>query len=136
MTVKQIIWCVTIGIAIAAVYTFYNKKVLGGLVKKLFDMDAFDIDSAVDLGSAGYSKNIFIKYSLREGTSFADTVRCHDGRYYIPEEKIHKAENKYKDEGATIVVLLITLAVLFIVALIAVYAFPNLINQITNNLFS
>ena len=49
LTLKQIVWAIAIGIAAASIYTFYTKRVLGSFVRRLFEHDAFDKESAVPL---------------------------------------------------------------------------------------
>ena len=130
LTLKQIVWATAIGIAAASIYTFYTKRVLGSFVRRLFEHDAFDKESAVPLEALGLKGLPFIKYSLREGTSFSRTVLCHDGKYYIPEERIDMAERKYCGERIPLLLLPILLLVLCFTALICNYLFPELFTML------
>ena len=130
LTLKQIVWAIAIGIAAASIYTFYTKRVLGSFVRRLFEHDAFDKESAVPLEALGLKGLPFIKYSLREGTSLSQTVLCHDGKYYIPEERIDMAERKYCGERIPLLLLPILLLVLCFTALICSYLFPELFTML------
>ncbi len=120
------LWSIAIGIAIAAVYTFYINRVLGTFVKALFAAEAFDEESAVTLESLNIKGGGFIRYSLREGTSFSETVKCTDGKYYIPEESMDKAESKYCGDKLSVFVVLAILITVFAVTLACSYMFPEL----------
>ena len=129
-SLQQILWAIIIGVAIGAVMTFYTKRVLGGFIKKLLERDAFDPESAVGFDELGIKKSGLLKYSLREGTSFSETVLNEGGKYYIPESSIDKAEKKYGGETMSVFVVLVILAVLFVTALICSYAFPELLSML------
>ena len=103
---------------------------LGSFVRRLVEHDAFDKESAVPLEALGLKGLPFIKYSLREGTSFSRTVLCHDGKYYIPEERIDMAERKYCGERIPLLLLPILLLVLCFTALICNYLFPELFTML------
>ncbi|MEG1742779.1 MAG: hypothetical protein RR246_01270 [Clostridia bacterium] len=131
ITVEQILWSFFIGVAFASVYIYYTKHVLGKFVRLLLGLDAFDIDNAVTLEAIKMDKNIFVKFALREGSSFSETVMCENGKYYVPEKNLDKAEKKYSDDGTTLFIILLILLVLLFVALVSVYVIPNLIDMIT-----
>ena len=50
-----------------------------------------------------------------------------DGRYYVPAEQVEMAEKRYGSDGMTLFVMLVSILVLFAVALVCVYVFPELI---------
>ncbi len=127
---EQIILAFIVGVSVAAAYTFYTKSVLGSLVRKLFENNAFDEDSAITLEEAGCDKKFLLKYSLRPGTDFAETVRSVNGKYYIPEENIEKAESKYKGEGITVLIVLAAILVLALIALAGIYIFPDFMDMV------
>ncbi len=127
LTIQQILWSAMIGLTLAAVYTFYTKRILGAFVHKLLERDAFEPETAVALNDLSLKGLPFIKFSLREGTDFSKTVLCVDGKYYIPENKIDKAERKYCGENISIIVFVLMLTLLFFTALVCSYLFPELL---------
>lgn len=127
LTIQQILWSAMIGLTLAAVYTFYTKRILGAFVHKLLERDAFEPETAVPLEDLSLKGLPFIRFSLREGTDFSETVLCADGKYYIPESKIDKAEHKYCGEHISVFVFLLIIILLFFTALVCSYMFPELL---------
>lgn len=134
-SLEQIFWAFIIGVVIAAVYTFYTKKILGGFVRALLDANAFSESTAVSFEDLDYKPNFFLKYSLRDGSAFSDTVKNKDGKYYIPEEKIEKAESKYKGESITVLILLVSIFAFALIALLCIYLFPEF-KEMVEGIFS
>ena len=115
-SVEQILWGLCAGLALALIYTFYIKRVQGGLIRRL-------------LAALGYKNGVLLRHALREGTPLSAVVQSTpDGRYFIPAEKVELAEKRYGNEGMSMFVMLISILVLFAVALVCVYVFPELID--------
>lgn len=139
MNLELVIWSLFIGLGIATVYLFYNRKVLGKLVRKLIEIDACSPESAIPLEKIDYKMNAALKHSLRKGSLFAETVMVNNkGNYYINPERLDKAKSEYKNEGTSIFVLMLSLIILAGIALISTYLFPQVIdsfNELVNSLF-
>lgn len=91
--------------------------------------DALTEGSAVGLAALGYKNGVLLRHALREGTPLSAVVQSTpDGRYFIPAEKVELAEKRYGNEGMSMFVMLISILVLFAVALVCVYVFPELID--------
>ena len=128
-SVEQILWGLCAGLALALIYTFYIKRVQGGLIRRLLAADALTEGSAVGLAALGYKNGVLRRHALREGTPLSAVVQSTpDGRYFIPAEKVELAEKRYGNEGMSMFVMLISILVLFAVALVCVYVFPELID--------
>lgn len=128
-SVEQILWGLCAGLALALIYTFYIKRVQGGLIRRLLAADALTEGSAVGLAALGYKNGVLLRHALREGTPLSAVVQSTpDGRYFIPAEKVELAEKRYGNEGMSMFVMLISILVLFAVALVCVYVFPELID--------
>lgn len=128
-SVEQILWGICAGLALALIYTFYIKRVQGGLIRRLLAADALTEGSAVGLAALGYKNGVLLRHALREGTPLSAVVQSTpDGRYFIPAEKVELAEKRYGNEGMSMFVMLISILVLFAVALVCVYVFPELID--------
>lgn len=127
-SIEQILWAVCAGLALALIYTFYIKRVQGGLIRRLLAADALTEGSAVSLSALGYKSGGLLRHALREGTPLSAIVHSTpDGRYYIPAEQVELAEKRYGSDGMTLFVMLVSILVLFAVALVCVYVFPELI---------
>ena len=128
-SLEQIFWAFIIGVMIAAAYTFYTKKILGGFVRALLNENAFSESRAVSFEDIGYKPGFFLKYALRDGSAFSETVKSKNGKYYIPEDKIEKAESKYKGESITVLIMLVAILAFAAVALLCIYLFPELVEM-------
>ena len=127
-SIEQILWGVCAGLALALIYTFYIKRVQGGLIRRLLAADALTEGSAVSLSALGYKNGGLLWHALREGTPLSAIVHSTpDGRYYIPAGQVEMAETRYGSDGMTLFVMLVSILVLFAVALVCVYVFPELI---------
>ena len=128
-SVEQILWGLCAGLALALIYTFYIKRVQGGLIRRLLAAGALTEGSAVGLAALGYKDGVLLRHALRGGTPLSAVVQSTpDGRYFIPAEKVELAEKRYGNEGMSMFVMLISILVLFAVALVCVYVFPELID--------
>ena len=128
-SVEQILWGLCAGLALALIYTFYIKRVQGGLIRRLLAGDALSQGSAVGVAGHGFKKRVLLRHPLGEGSPLSSVVQSTpDGRYFIPAEKVELAEKRYGNEGMSMFVMLISILVLFAVALVCVYVFPELID--------
>lgn len=130
MTLEYILWAFIIGVGAGTVYTYYSKRMLGGLVRKLLVIDACSPETAISIEKIDYKMNAIVKHALRKGTMFSETV-CIDeiGNYYINPKDVSKAKIKYKNEGTSVFLLLLILIILGIVALINTYIFPEVLER-------
>ncbi|PKM62769.1 MAG: hypothetical protein CVU97_03705 [Firmicutes bacterium HGW-Firmicutes-21] len=129
--IKYILWAFIFGVGGATIYTFYTTSILGVLVRKLIAIDACSPETAISLEQIDYKLNSAVKYSLRKGTSYSETVKIDEnGNYYINPLHLKRAKIKYKNEGMTVFVLFTTLIILAGVALISTYIYPEAIDRI------
>lgn len=130
MTITTILWSLIIGITVGIVYTYYTKQILGKLVRKLLLIDATSYDAAISLKQLGIKLTPAVKYALRPGTSFSETVLLTEsGSYYINPKSLEKAKIKYRDDKTTFIVLIAMLAMAFVLALISTYIFPEVVDK-------
>lgn len=128
MTLKTFLILLIVGFGVATVTTYYNKRFLGGLVRRLLEIDATSPQSAIFLQEIDFKLSPALRFALRPDTSFSSIVLItSDGRYYVAPEKVAMAKSKYKDEGVTIFFVLIMLVLFFAAALAATYVFPEVI---------
>ena len=129
MDITTIIWLFALGVAVAMSIMYYNVRFLGRLVRKLIEIDASSPESALTLEDLNFKLTPALKYSLRPGTSFSQTVlRTADGRYYIAPDKLSMAKLKYKGKDVNIVFILVTFALLAIFAYALTLVLPDIID--------
>ena len=131
MDIGSLIWMFMIGAAIAMVIMYYNARFLGRLVRKLIQIDATSPESAMPLNELGLKITPALKYSLRPGTSFSETVlKTEDDRYYIAPDKLSMAKAKYRGKDTTIVFVLLCILALVVVAFAFSKILPDLLNKV------
>lgn len=128
MDLTTIIWMFTLGVSVAMCISYYNSRFLGKLVRKLIDIDATTPESALSLDELGIKMSPAIKYSLRPGTSFSQTVmKTQDDRYYIAPERLSLAKAKYRGKDVTIVFLILCLLGFAVIAFALTQVLPDLL---------
>lgn len=129
MDINAIVWMFVLGASVAMCISYYNVRFLGRLVRKLIEIDASSPESALTLDELGIKITPALKYSLRPGTSFSETVlKTEDDRYYIAPDKLAMAKTKYRGKDTTIVFLLLCLFGLIVVAFAVTRILPDLLN--------
>lgn len=92
ISISGIIVGLTLGMIVAAGMTVYDKKHLGGFVRKLISEECFDRESAQTLYDLGYYRSPGVRGSLKRGTVFARWVRCVEEDEYLEEIEKKRAE--------------------------------------------
>ena len=81
-----------IGLAIAGFGVVYNKKILGGFVRKLLREEIISKEKATTLSEIGYEKKSLIKRAVRTNHALRHIVVC------VQEEKYNEEIAKKRDE--------------------------------------
>lgn len=154
---EMVIWCMFIGLMLASIFMFYQKKVIGAFVRALLSAEASDSASAKSLMELGYSRNYPVRSALRKGGALRKLVwetgdnyveneqgikysarqtpmDVNTARFYITNENRIRAELRYSEKGTDVFMLIITALVFLMVAYLAVTYLPDLLNLIKNNL--
>ncbi len=157
-----IMWAMVLGIVLACLLALYEKRVIGGFVRKLLRAEAFSPESARTLAELGYAKNPFVRAALHgktalsalvympgedpqisgdseEGTLHAmpairssRDVRAPDARFYIPEPLRHRAQIRFEQHG-THWMAVVAAAVLFsALAAFLIWAMPRVANFLSS----
>lgn len=159
-SMEMVIWCMYIGLMLASVYMYYQKKVHGTFVRKLLEMGANDLDSAKTLHELGYSAHTPIRSALSSNSALRKLVweagdnyveneagvkisaretpmDVNTARFYIPEDNRIRAEIRYAQKGSDIFMLIITALVFLMIAVLAVNYLPTLLGKLgeLQNLF-
>lgn len=136
-SVETIIWSLFIGIIAASALTFYNKQILGGFVRKLVANNASSPETAQTLSDTGYSKNVFVRYALREKSTFRKVVKAAEVtsntkpdlanmHFYVPKELEERVDLQYNGGGTTVLSFLLSVLVFFAVAILSLVLVPIL----------
>lgn len=135
MDTSTFIWMFMIGASIAMVIMYYNSRFLGRFVRKLIQIDATSPESAMSFDELGMKITPSLKYSLRPGSSFSETVlKTADDRYYIAPDKLSMAKAKYRGKDTTIVFILLCILAFAVVAFALSQVLPDLLGNFGNDL--
>lgn len=108
ISLKMILVGISLGLIFASFITIYNKKYIGGFIRKMLKEGCHDASSAKTLEELGYSNKVGIKYALRAGRPLSRWARCIEEDEFIANmkkkreefEEVHKNEKyapKFKE---------------------------------------
>ncbi len=139
-TLNMIVTSAYVGIMLASLAILYNKRYVGGLIRRLIDAQSFDEAGAKSLSELGYRKFSPIRFSLRKGSTLRKAVfpvGSGDGvKYYVQEEKKDELLFKYDKKGTNIVVLVVCAGILFLVAAAVIKYYPELTKRLSEAISS
>ena len=126
-----IVWLLLGGIGIAAIYLWYVRSFVGGLVRKLAEIDATSPETAVTLTAIHCRLTPPLRLALREGGALHETVLQTEGsdgqmRYYLSPEKAEMAKAKYRNEGTSVFSLLLVIGSLVLVGVLFTFLYPKI----------
>lgn len=138
-TLASILWPLVAGVILAACAVFFNKQTVGKFVKKLFDAQANDADSAKSLSDLGLQKSVILKLALHPDSTLRKMVRSAPAedasapeRFYIPEETAYRAEVTYNPDGSSVLTIVIAIVMFIAVAMILMTVIPDLVQMVSN----
>ena len=99
VSLKTILVGLTIGLIFASFITIYNKRYIGGFVRKLLSEECLDRKSAKTIEELGYIKNFGIRNALRSDKPLSRWIRCveEDEFYDALAQKRTEYEEANKD---------------------------------------
>lgn len=143
-TLNIIVWSLFIGFILGIGVTLYNKLVIGVLVRRLIENNAFDEDTAVSASSLKCS-NPFVRFAMRKNGTLRRMVRvCGDteealvsipfaeAKLYIPQEKLHRAKTIYGTAGISVSSVVFAVIALIVIAIASFTVIPDLITMLSN----
>ncbi len=100
ISLRMILVGFTFGLIFASFITIYNKRFIGGFVRKLLKEECLSSDRAMTLSELGAEKNLLIRFSLREGSPLSRWVRCAEEDIYNAQmaKKCEEFEEAHKNE--------------------------------------
>lgn len=156
-SMEMVIWCMFIGLMLAAISMFYQKKVIGSFVRALLSANASDQTTAKTLMDLGFARSYPVRSALRKGGALRKLVWETDdnflenengikysarqtpmdvntARFYISEENRIRAELRYSAKGSDVFMLIITALVFLMIAYLAVTYLPDLLQLLKDNI--
>ncbi len=107
ITVELLVWALFGGFVFAALLAVYNKRLIGGLVKRIISENATSPEKALTVTELGYGTDWFIKNALRKDAALlrfvarvdAPPAEAHDNGEEISSEVKSEAEAEVKSEA-------------------------------------
>lgn len=101
VTLKTVLVGITLGLIFASFVTIYNKRYIGGFVRKLLREECLDADRAKTLDELGYLKKYGIRYAIRSSGTLTRWIRCvEEDEFYAKQDAEREAfEAAHKDEA-------------------------------------
>lgn len=107
ITVELLVWALFGGFVFAALLAVYNKRLIGGLVKRIIAENATSPEKALTVTELGYGTDWFIKNALRKDAALlrfvarvdAPPAKAHDNGEEISSEVKSEAEAEVKSEA-------------------------------------
>ncbi len=96
ISLKTILIGLTVGLILASFITIYNKKYIGGFVRKLLSEECFSKETAKTLGELGYLSNFGVRNAIKTDRPLSRWIRCVEEDEFL-EEMTKKREN-YEEE--------------------------------------
>ena len=131
ITTASIIWSIIIGVFIAVVISFINKKTIGKLVDKLLALPADSEQNAVTLEEIGFGKKGSLRYALRPSSTLSSIIKkTEDGRLYIQEDQQYRAEKVYTQNRLSIFTLIFSAIILIVAGSVLLNFLPSIIETV------
>ncbi|MBR6726132.1 MAG: hypothetical protein IKL81_04010, partial [Clostridia bacterium] len=132
MMPEMVLWPMYIGVCVAILYSHFLKIKLGPFVEALIKAKAISPESALSLEELGFDKNKHVLYDLKRKSGLRRLVeRCEVEalaentepnvekspseekcvKYYIPDEKVGRADAIYVNGGSSLKMTIIMLVV-------------------------
>ena len=153
VTPEMVLWPMFIGVCIAILCSHFLKMKLGPFVEALIKAKAVSPESALSLEELGFDKNKQVVFDLKRKSGLRRLVeRCEvealaentepdvekspSGekcvKYYIPDEKVGRADTIYVNGGSSLKMTIIMIVVFFAITVLLLKLVPMLINLINN----
>lgn len=128
-----LLWSLGIGVCLCNFYIYYNKVILGALVRRLLEKGADAPEKALSLAETGLDGNAFVKNALKRKSSSVYGVVAEgntESAYYIPEEKREKAEKMFSTKESSLAVAIASSILILIMTFLVTLVVPFIVSMI------
>ena len=123
-TLIFVIYCLTVGIVLAFIWSLITKAVYGKLIDALIKNECETADSAMTLEELGVKMNLLLSLGLAKNRALDRLLKVENGHFYLPVENKLKAQCLYGRERISIVTVIVAFLLFFAVVLICNYVIP------------
>ncbi len=90
--ILRVVFALSAGIVLATLWSVYNKRYLGSLVRKLLEEGASSPETAKNLYEIGFDDKLGVRFALRRGQTYSGCVVCVEEEQYLAEMQAKKEE--------------------------------------------
>lgn len=123
-TLIFVIYCLTVGIVLAFLWSLVTKAVYGKLIDALIKNECETPESAMTLQELDIKRNLLIDRALTKNRALDRLLKEENGRFYLPAENKLKAQCLYGRERISVVTLIVAFLMFFAVVMICNYVIP------------
>ena len=100
VTLKTILWGITIGVIAAAILSVYNKRYIGAFIRKMLSDGCIGSENAKTLDELGYLGHIAVRSAIKSGGTLSMWVRCVEEDEFLSrlDDKRLEFEEAHKDD--------------------------------------
>ena len=149
-TVNTVIPALVWGIIIAAIATFYSRRVVGSFVRTLCEIEAFSPQKGVTLFDTGLFRSTVVRRELSKSAFLRKVVFCREEQafllekgndasykidftrdhFYIPEDLKYRAEIRYSTKGSTWLYVVLTVILVPVVVGLLCRFMPDILQAV------
>ena len=123
-TLIFVIYCLTVGIVLAFLWSLVTKAVYGKLIDALIKNECETPESAMTLEELDIKRNLLIDRALTKNRALDRLLKEENGHFYLPAENKLKAQCLYGRERISVVTLIVAFLMFFAVVMICNYVIP------------
>ena len=148
--VSKMIPALILGIMIAAIATFYCRRIVGSFVRTLIEKEALSPEAGVTLFDAGTFRSTVVRRELGRGAFLRKVVFCREEQaylaekgqdatykidftrdhFYIPEDLKYRAENRFDHKGSGWLSVVLTVVLVPVVVGLICRFMPNILQLV------
>lgn len=100
VTLRTILIGLTVGVIAASLLTLFNKRYIGGFIRKMISEGCVTPEGAKTLGELGFLRHVAVRSAIKSGGNLSTWVRCVEEDEFIAEldRKREEFEEAHKDE--------------------------------------
>ena len=92
VTLKTILIGITLGLILASFMTIYNKRYIGGFVRKLIREECLDSERAKTLDELGYLGKFGVRHAISSSGTLTRWIRCVEEDEFYAKQDAERAE--------------------------------------------
>lgn len=131
--VQLVVWGLAIGFFLAALFSLYQRFVVGAPIRALLRLEALSPENAKTEEELGVKGNALFHRALIKNTAVQKLIKRTEGEpcgYYIPEELKYRAELRYEKKGNPFLQIILAALLSLVVGIAFIKLIPPFLSMI------